>query len=166
MAYRFEELRVQAPRSASKCGDRRLSYPYELGGETLWDAGYFSGKLYASLARGAAEFVELPTGLTPTPQGSCDVELPTFRAFVQGLYAHYSSTSNPVIHGLARGLLVTSLVLLEHAGAPITLKPEHEEALKEEKTAFARSMGQGMRPEPQPTAGGEHRRQGVRCGER
>ncbi|WP_443034945.1 DUF6086 family protein [Streptomyces sp. BE133] len=37
--------------------------------------------------------------------------------------AHYSSTSNPVIHGLARGLLVTSLVLLERAGAPIALKP-------------------------------------------
>ncbi|WP_330348282.1 DUF6086 family protein [Streptomyces sp. NBC_00582] len=118
-----------------------MSYPYELGGETLWEAGYHSGRLYASLARGAAEFVKLPTGLTPTPQGSCDIELSTFRAFVQGLYTLYSSTSSLVIHGLARGLLVTSLVLLERAGAPITLKPEHEEALREEKAAFARSMG-------------------------
>ncbi|MFC7258924.1 DUF6086 family protein [Streptomyces lutosisoli] len=118
-----------------------MSYPYELGGETLWDAGYHSGQLYASLARGAAEFVKLPTGLTPTPQGSCDIELLTFRSFVQGLYGTYSSTRNPVLHGLTRGLLVTSLVLLERAGAPITLKPEHEEALREEKAAFTRSMG-------------------------
>ncbi|GGW75187.1 hypothetical protein GCM10010503_60970 [Streptomyces lucensis JCM 4490] len=120
-----------------------MSYPYELGGEALWDAGYHSGRLYASLARGAAESVGLPTGLTETPHGSCDIDLPTFRAFVQGLYARYSSTSHPVTHGLARGLLVTSLVLLERAGAPLTLKPEHEEALGEEKTAFAHAMGDG-----------------------
>ncbi|MYS13334.1 DUF6086 family protein [Streptomyces sp. SID4982] len=118
-----------------------MSYPFELGEETLWDAGYHSGLLYASLARGAAEFVKLPTGLTATPQGSCDIELSTFRTFVQGLYGTYSSTPSPVLHGLTRGLLVTSLVLLERAGASIMLKPEHEEALREEKTAFARSMG-------------------------
>ncbi|WP_406271298.1 DUF6086 family protein [Streptomyces sp. NBC_00191] len=118
-----------------------MSYPFELDGETLWDAGYYSGRLYASLARGAAEFVELPTGLTPSDQGGCDVELHTFRAFVEGLYGTYSSTRNPVLHGLMRGLLVTSLVLLEHAGASITLKPEHEEAFGEEKAALARAMG-------------------------
>ncbi|MFJ2262750.1 DUF6086 family protein [Streptomyces sp. NPDC087844] len=120
-----------------------MSYPYELGGETLWDAGYHSGLLYLSLARGAAEFLELPTGLTPAPQGSCDIELPTFRAFVQGLYGTYSSAGNPVLRGLTRDLLITSLVLLEHAEAPITLKPEHEEDLREGRMVFTRSMGQG-----------------------
>lgn len=118
-----------------------MSYPFELGGETLWDAGYYSGKLYASLAQGAADYVKLPTGLTPTPQGSSDIELPTFRAFVEGLYNTYSSTHSPVIHGLMRGLLVTSLVLLDRAGASITLEPKHEDALREDKAALARAMG-------------------------
>ncbi|MFJ8592099.1 DUF6086 family protein [Streptomyces sp. NPDC093598] len=118
-----------------------MSHPYELGGETLWDAGYHSGRLYLSLARGAAELLELPTGLTPTSQGSCDIELPTFRAFVRGLYGAYSSVGNPVLRGLTRDLLITSLVLLERAEAPITLKPEHEEVLREERAVFTRSMG-------------------------
>ncbi|MDT0389176.1 DUF6086 family protein [Streptomyces dubilierae] len=120
-----------------------MSHPFELGGETLWDAGHHSGLLYLSLARGAAEFLELPTGLTPTAQGSCEIELSTFRAFVQGLYDTWSSAGNPVLRGLTRDLLVTSLVLLDGAGAPIVLQPAHEEALGEEKAAIARSMGQG-----------------------
>ncbi|MEJ8639751.1 DUF6086 family protein [Streptomyces sp. MS2.AVA.5] len=116
-----------------------MSYPFELGGETLWDAGYHSGQLYVSLARGAAEFLELPSGLTANPQGGCDVESEPFRAFVEGLYGMYSSTTNEVLHGLAHGLLVTSLVLLERAGGVITLRPPHV-ALWEERDAFARTM--------------------------
>ncbi|WP_327367211.1 DUF6086 family protein [Streptomyces sp. NBC_01217] len=42
---------------------------------------------------------------------------------------------------LPSGLLITSLVLLERAGASVTLKPEHEETLREEKAAFVRAMG-------------------------
>ncbi|MFE9765945.1 DUF6086 family protein [Streptomyces sp. NPDC005808] len=118
-----------------------MSYPFELGGETLWDAGYHSGQLYASLARGAAEFLELPPGLTPNRQGGCDVEPVALQSFVEGLYGLYSSTRNELLHGLAHGLLVTSLVLLERAGGAITLKTEHEEVFREEKAALARSMG-------------------------
>jgi hypothetical protein len=69
------------------------------------------------------------------------MELLTFRAFVQALYDTWSSAGNAVSRGLTRDLLITSLVLLEGAGAPIALRPEHEEALGEEKAAFARSMG-------------------------
>ena len=119
-----------------------MSYPFEHRGETLWDAGYHSGLLYASLARGAAEFLELPCGLTPSPQGGCEVDPVVFRAFVEGLYGSYSATRNEVLQGLAHGLLVTSLVLLERAGETLTLKREHEAALAEEKTTLAHSMAQ------------------------
>ncbi len=47
----------------------------------------------------------------------------------------------PVPHGLVRGPPVTSLVLLERAGASATLEPECEEAFEEE-AVFARSVGQ------------------------
>ncbi|MFE2498418.1 DUF6086 family protein [Streptomyces scopuliridis] len=118
-----------------------MSYPFELGGETLWDAGYHSGQLYASLARGAAEFLELPSGLTPNDQGGCDVETELFRAFVEGLDGMYSSTKNQVLHGLAHGLLVTSLVLLERAEGEITLTHRYAATLLEEKAVLARAMG-------------------------
>ncbi|MFD7324188.1 DUF6086 family protein [Streptomyces sp. NPDC059875] len=119
-----------------------MSYPYELDGETLWDAGYNSGRLYISLTQAAEDYVELPSGLIENARiGGCDVDLPTFRVFVEGLYKSYSSTQNPVLHGLSRGLLVTSLVLLDMAGASLTLRAEHEEALRSEMASFGRSMG-------------------------
>ncbi len=77
----------------------------------------------------------------PNDQGGCDIELPAFQAFVEGLYDSYSSTRNPVLHGMIRGLLIASLILLEQAGASIALKPEHEDAFWEEKVDFGRAMG-------------------------
>ncbi|ELP62106.1 MULTISPECIES: DUF6086 family protein [Streptomyces] len=118
-----------------------MSYPFEHGTETLWDAGYHSGKLYASLAQGTAEFLELPSGLTPNAQGGCDVDPIAFQAFVEGLYRSYSATRNELLHGLVHGLLLTSLVLLDRAGGSIGLRPEHQDAFVSEKAALARSMG-------------------------
>ncbi|MFE0628876.1 DUF6086 family protein [Streptomyces sp. NPDC058864] len=118
-----------------------MSYPYELDDETLWDAGYASGRLYFSLTQSAAEHLELPSGLIENDRlGGCDVELPEFRAFVEGVYDAYSRTNSAVLQGLWRGLLVTSLVLLDMAGSPITLSTEHEEALRSEMASFGRSM--------------------------
>ncbi|MFB8405417.1 DUF6086 family protein [Streptomyces sp. NPDC055912] len=73
--------------------------------------------------------------------GGCDIELPTFRVFVEGLYYSYSHTNSAVLQGLWRGLLVTSLVLLDMAGSPIALSAEHEEALRSDMASFGCSMG-------------------------
>ncbi|MFE7569812.1 DUF6086 family protein [Streptomyces sp. NPDC057539] len=118
-----------------------MSYHFEVGGETLWDAGFRTGQLYAALTRGAAEFLKLPSGLTPNDQGGCDVEVESFQAFVEALDGMYSSTQNQVLHGLAHDLLLTSLVLLERAGGEITLTQRYAAALLEEKPARARLMG-------------------------
>ncbi|MFE6852394.1 DUF6086 family protein [Streptomyces sp. NPDC057674] len=119
-----------------------MSYPYELDGKMLWDAGFSSGRLYFSLTQGAAEHIQLPTGLTHVDRlGGCDIELPTFRVFVEGLYHSYSHTNSAVLQGLWRGLLVTSLVLLDMAGSPIALSAEHEEALRSDMASFGCSMG-------------------------
>ncbi|MFD4718539.1 DUF6086 family protein [Streptomyces sp. NPDC058423] len=118
-----------------------MSYPFEMEGETLWDAGYHSGRLFASLAHGAAEFLELPSGLTPSDQGGCDVDPEQFRVFVEGLHELYASTRNEVLHGLSHGLLATSLVLLERAGGTVALTPPHAATLVEEKALLAHSMG-------------------------
>ena len=117
-----------------------MSYPFEHGDETLWDAGYHSGQLYASLARGAAEFLEVPSGLTPTREGACEVDPAAFPAFTARLYDLYASTHSDVLHGLADGLLVTSLVLVERVGGSIALRAEHEASLREQMTVLARSM--------------------------
>ncbi|MFC9384735.1 DUF6086 family protein [Streptomyces venezuelae] len=147
-------------RPLRKHGVVGLSHPYELDGETLWDAGSHTGRLYFSLAQGAAEVIRLPSGLTHNDRlGGCDIELPTFRVFVEGLYDSYSRTNSAVLQGLWRGLLVTSLVLLDMAGSSITLSAEHEEALRSDMASFGRSMGapnwraySSAVPQPQQTS--------------
>ncbi|MCX2922302.1 DUF6086 family protein [Streptomyces sp. NEAU-W12] len=119
-----------------------MSYPYELDDETLWDAGSHSGRLFFSLTQSAAAYLERPSGLIENDRlGGCDVDLPAFRTFAEGLYDAYSRTNSAVLQGLWRGLLVTSLVLLDMAGSSITLSAEHEESLKSEMASFGRSMG-------------------------
>ncbi|MEV7687184.1 DUF6086 family protein [Streptomyces bungoensis] len=117
-----------------------MSYPFEYGDRTLWDAGYHSGQLYVSLARGAAGFLEVRSGLTPTPQGGCAVDREEFQAFVQRLYELCTPGSNEVLRELGHGLLVTSLVLLDRVGARITVRAEDTKALAEAKARFARTM--------------------------
>ncbi|MFE4965219.1 DUF6086 family protein [Streptomyces sp. NPDC056660] len=117
-----------------------MSYPFEYGDETLWDAGYHSGKLYHALAQGAAGFLGVPSGLTATPQGSCAVDGAVFRVFVHRLYDQYASSSHEVLRELGHGLLVTSLVLLDRIGERITLRPEDAAALDEARRTLARAM--------------------------
>ncbi|MGW3119634.1 DUF6086 family protein [Streptomyces sp. NPDC001107] len=117
-----------------------MSYPFEHGDQTLWDAGYHSGQLYFALARGAAEFLDVPSGLTPTHAGGCEVDPAAFSAFTARLYEFCASTHSSVLHSLADGLLVTSLALVERVGGAIALRPEHEASLREKMTVLARSM--------------------------
>ncbi|MEG8279297.1 DUF6086 family protein [Streptomyces sp. AHA2] len=117
-----------------------MSYPFEYNDETLWDAGYHSGRLYESLAQGAAGFLAVPSGLTPSPQGGCTVDRDVFQAFVQRLYDLRAATSAEVLRGLTNGLLVTSLVLLNRSGGSIALNPEDATALGEATSTLARSM--------------------------
>ncbi|MFF7053319.1 DUF6086 family protein [Streptomyces griseorubiginosus] len=117
-----------------------MSYPFEFDHETVWDAGYHSGQLYASLAQGAAGFLDVPSGLTPTPQGGCAVDREEFQTLVERLYGLYVSTSSEVLRELAHGLLVTSLVLLDRVGGTIALRPEDAAHLSEAKSTLAGSM--------------------------
>lgn len=117
-----------------------MSYPFDVNGETVWDAGYLTGRMYASLAHGAAEALNLKTGLTANRQGGCDVEPSIFRSFVEGLYNAYSSTKNPVLHGITRSLLTCSTILAERVGFQIAMTPEHEDAFQAERADFTRAM--------------------------
>ncbi|MES4886578.1 DUF6086 family protein [Streptomyces sp. NPDC096012] len=117
-----------------------MSYPFEYGDDTLWDAGYHSGQLYRALAEGAAGLLEVPSGLTPAPQGGCTVDGAEFQAFTQRLYDLHADSSAAVLRDLAHGLLVTSLVLLDRTGGGIAVRPQDTAALDAAKAALARTM--------------------------
>lgn len=117
-----------------------MSYPFEHGGETLWDAGYSSGRLYHALAEGAAGFLDVPSGLTHTPQGSCAVDREVFQVFTARLYDLYASTYNETLRELGHGVLVTSLVLLDRVGGRVAVAPRDAVGLDEAKARLASTM--------------------------
>jgi hypothetical protein len=117
-----------------------MSYYFEVLGETVWDPSLRIGKWYLSFATAAAELVQRPTGLTPSDDDTCAVDLPVFRGFVESLLDCYASTRHPVQHGLMRGVLLTSLVILKRGGVVIAPKSERGASVLEEAKVFAHSM--------------------------
>ncbi|WP_317443997.1 hypothetical protein [Streptomyces collinus] len=51
-----------------------MSYPFEHGDETLWDAGYRSGRLYHALAQGAAGFDRVGGRITVSPRDTAALD--------------------------------------------------------------------------------------------
>lgn len=83
----------------------------------------------------------LPTGLTENEQiGGSDVELAEFQRFTQALYDQYCSTNSFVLHGLLRGFLLTSIVMLERGGGSLTRHLEREDGLLDDLDAYVRYM--------------------------
>ncbi|MFE4829260.1 DUF6086 family protein [Streptomyces sp. NPDC056672] len=119
-----------------------LSYQFETADRTrtIWDPALNVGKLYMSLAQGVGELLRLPTGLTPNERGGCDVDMGTFQTFTQGMYDKYCSTNHFILRRLLRGLLVSSIVMLENGDGTIIRTPERETGLLEDKDDFTRSM--------------------------
>ncbi|MEV7994510.1 DUF6086 family protein [Streptomyces sp. NPDC086077] len=123
-----------------------MSYPFQPTdrSKTLWDPALRVGQAYTALAREAGELIGMSTGLTENERlGGSDVDLVAFQQFTQGLYDRYCSTSNFVLHGLLRGLLLTSIVMLEKGGGSIDRNPEREDGLLEGLDAYARAMWEG-----------------------
>ncbi|MFI1307830.1 DUF6086 family protein [Streptomyces sioyaensis] len=117
-----------------------MSYYFEAAGHTLWDPSLRMGRWYLSFAESAADLVQRPTGLTPADDDTCAVDVPVFRQFVEALLECYASTRHPVQHGLMRGVLLASLVMLERGGVKLSPKSEREASLLEEVEIFAGSM--------------------------
>ncbi|MFE9611216.1 DUF6086 family protein [Streptomyces sp. NPDC006012] len=119
-----------------------LSYEFETADRTrtLWDPALRVGKLYVSLARGAGDLLELPTGLTADERGGADVDLGAFQVFTQGLYDTCCATRNVLMHDLLRGLLLASIVMPETGGGTIVRAPDREAGLLDDHDAYVRRM--------------------------
>ncbi|MFF4039745.1 DUF6086 family protein [Streptomyces sp. NPDC001816] len=119
-----------------------LSYEFETPDhtKTLWDPALRVGKVYVCVAQGVGEHLDLPTGLTPNARGGAYVDLGTFQQFTQGMYNAYCSTGHFILRDLLRGLLLSSIVMLENGGRTIVRDPECEAGLLAERDAYVRGM--------------------------
>ncbi|MFJ3610806.1 DUF6086 family protein [Streptomyces hydrogenans] len=120
-----------------------MSYPFQSAPDStlIWDPGIGVGRAYVSFAEETGKSLGVPTGLTYSDRlGGSNIDVEVFQRFTQALYDRYTETGSFVLHGLLRGLLLPSLVMLERCGGTITHKPEKEAGLMEGYADYRRFM--------------------------
>ncbi|XIE78420.1 DUF6086 family protein [Streptomyces sp. SBR177] len=120
-----------------------MSYPFAAadGSGLLWDPGIGVGRTFVALAGQTGDLLGVPTGLMRNDRiGGSDVDMVVFQRFTQTLYDQYCNTNNFVLHGIWRGLLLPSIVIVERGGGLIKRKPDEEYGLFEERDAYVRAM--------------------------
>ncbi|GAB1641401.1 DUF6086 family protein [Krasilnikovia sp. MM14-A1259] len=117
-----------------------MSYYFKVAGETVWNPALRIAQWYLSFAERAGELVQRPTGLAPSNDDTCTIEVEVFQQFVEAMLECYASTRHPVQHGLMRGVLLASLVVLKRGGVALDPKSERAASLMGEVETFARAM--------------------------
>ncbi|MFB7829477.1 DUF6086 family protein [Streptomyces hydrogenans] len=120
-----------------------MSYPFAIAPspKPIWDPGIGVGRAYVALAEETGRALGVPTGLTYSDRlGGSNVDVEIFQRFTQALYDRCAHTNSFVLHGLLRGLLLTSLVMLERCGGTITRETEEEAGLMDGHDQYRRSM--------------------------
>lgn len=118
-----------------------MSYPFKTAGVIVWDPALRVGQLYLGQAEVVAGLTEVPSGLVPRRDGSCDLDPEAFASFVEKLWRFYNGGRHPSLGQLLHGVLVVSLVLLKRAGGhPLLSDSEVLDALLTEAAELERTM--------------------------
>ena len=120
----------------------RMSYIFDVDGEVVWSPGLRSGKLFIALADALAANAGIDpgaTGLTAMASDYYYVNPRVFAEFVRALLAGPAAT-NSVYAQLARGFLVTGLVVLDRCGIDMTPQRAAHRELFEARDALSSSM--------------------------
>ncbi len=111
------------------------------GSKILWYPALRVGQLYVGIAAEVGTMLKVPTGVIDNERlGGSDVELDTFQQFTQAAYDWYCGTNHFVLHGLVRGMLLPSIVMLENGGGSITRTPQGEADLFDDYDLYVRAM--------------------------
>ncbi|MEO3824717.1 DUF6086 family protein [Actinomadura sp. B10D3] len=113
-----------------------MSYIFDIDDETVWSPALRVGKLYVNLAEALARTLEIPTGLEAVAEDMYDINTAVFSDFTRALM----STRHVIAQELLRGVLLTSLVMLQRGGVEITPDSEEQEAFWQALPEFARRM--------------------------
>ncbi|GAA4235471.1 hypothetical protein GCM10022254_42810 [Actinomadura meridiana] len=117
-----------------------MSYVFDIEGETVWSPSLRTGAMYIALTEAAGRTLERPTGLIAVAEDMRDIDLSTFNDFAQALLEYYSTTKHMVAHEMLRGILLTSLVMLQRGGVELASKNAEEAKILSALPNFSLSM--------------------------
>jgi Family of unknown function (DUF6086) len=117
-----------------------VSYIFDVGDETVWSPALRVGELFVGQLRLAAISVKQETGLKAVASDMYEIDIEEFELFVRKMFNEYSSSNNFIYRELLRGMLATSLVLLERAGVVIEPVTDDQRSFIGELDAYSRAM--------------------------
>lgn len=117
-----------------------MGYIFDIDDETVWSPSLWVGQLYVNLAEAIARTLELPTGLETVAEDMYDINPPVFSEFTSALVNNYFSTRHVVAQELLRGVLLTSLVMLQRGGVEIAPDGEEQTSFWSSLPEFAQRM--------------------------
>ncbi|MGW2567539.1 DUF6086 family protein [Streptomyces sp. NPDC001537] len=119
-----------------------MSQYYEVDGETVWNPGTLSSRLFLEYVRVYEGLLEVPSGLGPMLNDECRIDPPAFEGFVNAVLVWWDRTGSAVIDALAGGFVATLVALAEKAGVEVRW-PERSEA--EGRVEAVRRLVAGLR---------------------
>ena len=93
-----------------------MSISFDLGDEVLWWPSNLPARLFEGHAESIATALKIPSGLGEIIEDECEVDLPTFEAFIAAVTARYEETTHPIVRALVFAFIPTAQVLIERAG--------------------------------------------------
>jgi hypothetical protein len=118
-----------------------MSYTFQTSDAAVWDPALRVGRLYLGQADLVAGLTEVPSGLTPRRDGTCEIDPEVFATFVEHLWRFYAEGRHPALALMLRGVLLVSFVLLKRSdGQPFPAGGDVLDALLTEAAELERTM--------------------------
>lgn len=93
-----------------------MSQYFDVGDETLWNPSNGASRMFQRQVALFEAELELPSGIGPMENDTCEIDPATFETFVNALLAQHRRTSHAILLALCEGFTATVLVLAERAG--------------------------------------------------
>ena len=107
-----------------------MSTAFRYGDEVLWWPSNTPARLFKGYAESIAKAFKFTSGLGDMADDECEVDLPTFEAFVAAVSSRYEEATHPIIRALLFAFIPTAQVLLERAGREVPkAESEQQEAI-------------------------------------
>jgi hypothetical protein len=94
-----------------------VSYAFEVGGETMWSPALRVGLIYEGYVQVLERVTGRPAGWVKTAGDTEEIDVDTFRYFVDGLL-DMSRSNHSILHAHLTPVIEVSLAILDRAGRP------------------------------------------------
>lgn len=115
-----------------------MSYIFDVAGETVWSPSLRLGRLFIDMVGAFSRLVGHESGLSAMAEDYYEIEVDSFTSFIKEVLTD-PAASHPVYSAMVRGLVLTSMVIINRAGGALP-----EDLVSNDMKISAQSMAGSM----------------------